>query len=570
MNTEEIKARQREERERCTRAIVESTAKKKLIVAGAGTGKTFTFGRVIDHRKGGKHLAVTFIRKLVADMDVALKGNAEVKTFHAFCKKVLHQKHGALELVHFLPEIVQNDALLLGMGEIDFATKFRILEDDSLIKFYLERADYYGAVGFDDSVYRLLKEIQKAPEILPNFDQIVVDEFQDFNPLEVAFINELSKKGDILIVGDDDQAVYDDRSASPAHLRKLYSSPEFKRFELPFCGRCPQAVVDATNSLIDTAMREGHLRGRIAKRYECFLDDKEIDNGKYPKIVTANCTTAKNIPKYIHREIEGIDKDDIRESHLEGSEYPTVLIVGKGHYLREIEKQLRPLHKQITYTPSSSIACGICDAYSHVIPNDKSNVGWRILMELCLDESMRQSIIKASVGGKMLVDLLPRDFIERHLRLIELARAVSSKEVAFAEIEGEMSRSLGKEFTQQLSTFLEKGDVVVPGIDEKLPTISLTTFKGCKGLSAGHVFIVGVHNECMPKDNGHIDDVEISQFIVALTRTRKRCHILSNDWWAGPRKKKGWIPPFERSELINWIPKRLIEDRGKLRAADLK
>ena len=89
-------------------------------------------------------------------------------------------------------------------------------------------------------------------------------------------------------------------------------------------------------------------------------------------------------------------------------------------------------------------------------------------------------------------------------------------------------------------------------------------------MSAGHVFIVGVHNECKPKDNGDINDVEISQFIVALTRTRKRCHILSNDWWAGPRNKKGWIPAFERSQLINWIPKRLIEDRGKLRAADLK
>ena len=570
MNPEEIKARQREERERCIRAIVESTAKKKLIVAGAGTGKTFTFGRVIDHRKGGKHLAVTFIRKLVADMDVALKGNAEVKTFHAFCKKVLHQKHGALELVHFLPEIVQKDAVLLGLGEIDFPTKFRMLEDDSLIKFYLERADYYGAVGFDDSVYRLLKEIQKAPEILPNFDQIVVDEFQDFNPLEVAFINELSKKGDILIVGDDDQAVYDDRSASPAHLRKLYVSSEFKRFDLPFCGRCPEVVVDATNSLIQAAIHEGHLRGRIAKRYECFLDDKEVDSRKYPKIVTANCTTGKNIAKYIHREIGCIDKDDLRESHSEGSEYPTVLIVGKGHYLREIEKHLRPLHKQIAYTPSSSIACGICDAYSNLIPNDKSNLGWRILMELFLDEGVRQRMIKASLDGKMLIDLLPEGFIERHLRLIELARAVRSKEVPFADVTDEMNQSIGEEFTQQVSSFLEKSDVVVSEIDKELPTICLTTFKGCKGLSAGHVFIVGVHNECMPKDNGHINDVEISQFIVTLTRTRKRCHILSNDWWAGPRNKKGWIPAFERSELINWIPKALIEDRGKLRAADLK
>jgi len=570
MNREDIKARQREERERCTRAIVESKARKKLIVAGAGTGKTFTFGLVIDHRKGGRHLAVTFIRKLVADMDIALKGNAEVKTFHAFCKKVLHQEHGSLELVHFLPEIVQKDALLLGMGEIDFATKFRMLKDDSLLGFYLQRAEYYGAGGFDDSVYRLLREIQKAPEILSNFDQIVVDEFQDFNPLEVAFINELAKKGDILIVGDDDQAVYDDRSASPTHLRKLYASSEFKRFELPFCGRCPQVVVDATNGLIEAAIRQGHLQGRIPKRYECFLDDKEPDSKKYPKIVTANCTTGKNIAKYIHREIEGIDEDDIRESHLEESEYPTVLIVGKGHYLREIEKQLRSLHKQIAYTPTSSVACGICDAYSSLIPNETSNLGWRILIELFLDQEMRQRIIKASVDGKRLMDLVPEDFIERHLRLVNLARAVRSKDAPFADVADEMSCSLGKELTEQVSTFLEKSDAVAPLINKKLPTICLTTFKGCKGLSAGHVFIVGVHNECMPKDNGHVNDVEISQFIVALTRTRKRCHILSNDWWAAPRNKKGWIPRFERSELINWIPMRLIEDRGELRAADLK
>jgi ATP-dependent DNA helicase UvrD/PcrA len=114
MNREEDKMRQREEREKCVQAIVESSAKKKLIVAGAGTGKTFTFGRLIERRKGGNNLAVTFIRKLVIDMDAALKGNAEVKTFHAYCKKLLHQKHGGLELVHFLPEIVKEDAALLG------------------------------------------------------------------------------------------------------------------------------------------------------------------------------------------------------------------------------------------------------------------------------------------------------------------------------------------------------------------------------------------------------------------------------------------------------------------------
>ena len=110
----------------------------------------------------------------------------------------------------------------------------------------------------------------------------------------------------------------------------------------------------------------------------------------------------------------------------------------------------------------------------------------------------------------------------------------------------------------------------VPAIDKKLPTVLLTSFKGCKGLSAGHVFIVGVHDGCMPKDNRHVEDVEISQFIVALARTRKQCHVLSNDWLVAPRDKKGWIPAFEASLFVNWIPRELVEDRGKLRAKDFK
>jgi ATP-dependent DNA helicase UvrD/PcrA len=205
-----------------------------------------------------------------------------------------------------------------------------------------------------------------------------------------------------------------------------------------------------------------------------------------------------------------------------------------------------------------------------LIPNDKSNLGWRILIELFLDEQTQRQIINASLSGKPLLDLVPTDFIKRQMRAIELARSVRSKESTFEDIGKEMKKVMGNEFASEISNFLQKADAPVPEIDRKLPTISLTSFKGCKGLSAGHVLIVGVHNGCMPKDNNHISDVEISQFVVALTRTRKQCHILSNDWWAGPRNSKGWIARFETSLFLSWIPNELKEDRGNLRAKDLK
>jgi ATP-dependent DNA helicase UvrD/PcrA len=197
---EQIKKHQREQRAKCLRDIVDSAEKKKLIVAGAGTGKTYTFSKVIETRQGGNNLAMTFIRKLVADMDAALQGNAEVRTFHAFCKKTLHGKHGSFDLVSFLPDVVLKDAQLLNENLSGFTAKFQTLDEKSReIEFYLQRSDYYSAIGFDDAVYRLLKEIQNSPDILPEFDQIVIDEFQDFNPLEVALIEQLAKKGDILI-----------------------------------------------------------------------------------------------------------------------------------------------------------------------------------------------------------------------------------------------------------------------------------------------------------------------------------------------------------------------------------
>ena len=55
----------------------------------------------------------------------------------------------------------------------------------------------------------------------------------------------------------------------------------------------------------------------------------------------------------------------------------------------------------------------------------------------------------------------------------------------------------------------------------------------------------GMENSQIKKAEGrqYVDDVEISKFIVALTRTRKECHLIYNKWMIQPKATGGkYIP----------------------------
>src|ERR1017187_1158975 len=71
-------------------AIVDSRSPKRLIVAGPGTGKSFTFRKALE-AVGAEGLALTFIRNLVEDLTNDLGDTAKVFTFHAYCKHLMHQ-----------------------------------------------------------------------------------------------------------------------------------------------------------------------------------------------------------------------------------------------------------------------------------------------------------------------------------------------------------------------------------------------------------------------------------------------------------------------------------------------
>jgi len=343
------------ERDNCTNLIVQSTAKNKIIVAGPGTGKTTTFRKLLETKNGDK-LALTFINSLAFDLQKGLGDLAESYTFHGYCKKLLHKisVDGIDTNFHYypkLPILIKTDADLIGIDLDKFDEAFQTLTEDDRIGFYLERGDYYNAVSHNDAVYRVLKHFQSGSASLPSFSQVVVDEYQDFNSLEIAFIDELVKTSPVLIAGDDDQAIYNFKNASPYHIRAKSSHPDFEKFELPYCSRCPQVIVDAVHDITNKAKTISKLQERIEKRYLCFLPDKEVDSLAHPKIIHASCSThtksAPYISKFIEREIAKIpqaETDLAREK-----DYPCVLIAGPSHYTKQVYEYLKTRFTNIDY-----------------------------------------------------------------------------------------------------------------------------------------------------------------------------------------------------------------------------
>lgn len=103
------------------------------------------------------------------------------------------------------------------------------------------------------------------------------------------------------------------------------------------------------------------------------------------------------------------------------------------------------------------------------------------------------------------------------------------------------------------------------------PTIVLTSRKGCKGISAGFVFILGMNDKEFPRKSQDPSDVEIAELIVGLARTRKCFYLISNKWLVSPIDKRGnWRDKRKPSIFLSWIPKNLIQNKGYLKAKDIK
>jgi superfamily I DNA/RNA helicase len=84
-----------------------------------------------------------------------------------------------------------------------------------------------------------------------NMTHLIVDEFQDFNPIDLMFVGALMGAGvTTFVAGDDDQSVYSFRYASPTGIQTFATTPPGTNHVLADCFRCTPAVVTAATAVV--------------------------------------------------------------------------------------------------------------------------------------------------------------------------------------------------------------------------------------------------------------------------------------------------------------------------------
>ncbi|WP_163577999.1 DNA helicase II [Halomonas faecis] len=272
-----------------------------LVLAGAGSGKT----RVLVHRIAWLMqaeglspyavLAVTFTNKAAREMRTRLEAllglslrNVWVGTFHAIAHRLLRThwqdarlpqhfqiidtddqlrlikrllKEHRIDDERFPPRQVQS--FISGCKEEGLRPHQVDAHGDAYLGQMVELYERYqltcergGLVDFGELLLRSLELLRDNPALLAHyrerFAHVLVDEFQDTNTLQYAWLKLLTgMTTPMTVVGDDDQSIYGWRGARVENLRRFEQEfPQTHTVRLEQNYRSTSVILDAANALI--------------------------------------------------------------------------------------------------------------------------------------------------------------------------------------------------------------------------------------------------------------------------------------------------------------------------------
>lgn len=288
-----------------------------LVLAGAGSGKT----RVLTHRIAWLNevhgvpphgiLAVTFTNKAAGEMRSRVDGQLRhgargmwIGTFHGLAHRLLRLHWQEAKLPEGFQVLDSDDQLrlvkrvvqALELDEARFPPRqiawwINAQKDEGrrpqhiqpssgdqwsevmhkAYEAYQERCERAGLVDFAELLLRAHELLRDNPALLAHyrhrFREILVDEFQDTNAIQYAFVRVLAgDSGRVFVVGDDDQSIYGWRGAKVENMQRFLrdfahaGSGGASTIRLEQNYRSSANILDAANAVI------AHNPDRLGKK----------------------------------------------------------------------------------------------------------------------------------------------------------------------------------------------------------------------------------------------------------------------------------------------------------------
>lgn len=656
------------------RQAVTSDPGNLLVLAGAGSGKT----RVLVHRIAwliqmegvSPHgiLAVTFTNKAANEMRLRIEellerpaGGMWVGTFHGLAHRLLrahYQEAGLPEKFQILDSddqlrLVKRICKNLELDESKWPAKqcqwfinkqkdegirAANLEDfgEEFIQImirvysaYEEACERGGMVDFGELLLRSHELWLKNPALLEHyqnrFRHILVDEFQDTNAIQYAWLRMLvGREGFITVVGDDDQSIYGWRGARIENIQnfdKDFSDADMVRLEQNY--RSTANILSAANNLI--AKNTGRLGkqlwtedkdGESISAYSAFneQDEARFIIGQIEKWV--NSGNRHTEAAILYR--SNAQSRELEEALLRVS-MPYRIYGGFRFYERlEIRNALAYMRlvasrdddaafERVINTPVRGLGAKTLDSIRQIARAEGCSM-WQAAVKV-VEESLLPARAVLNVSGFMaLINAMEDQVYGRELyefteyvvkqsgliqhhekeggekartrieNLEELINAAKAFEVEDIHTEEDMLQEGGaapeedKELTETdiLTAFLDKAalDAGDSQADEFEDAVQLMTLHSAKGLEFPLVFIAGMEEGLFPHKMS-MDDLagleeERRLCYVGITRARQKLYLTH----AESRRMHGEENLTRPSRFLKEIPEELVEEirmKGEVR-----
>lgn len=302
------------------------------VLAGPGSGKTFVITRRIRyliekaHVEPSEILVITFTKAAAGEMQQRFEKLVENQkypvyfgTFHALFYHILKQtvQYQKFTLIsetekrRLLLNILKmpSSSLFWGNEKIEYLIRmisriknngenfegcsYELFTKEEVQNIYRQYNEYlfeFGRMDFDDMGLLCLKLLKENPEILSGWQQkfryILIDEFQDINPMQYQIIRYLAAANqNLFVVGDDDQSIYGFRGARADIMQDFMRDyPQAKQLLLDVNYRCHEQIVEkslqviaANKNRFTKAIRAVHNDGAGVCFHACLNQEKEYE-----------------------------------------------------------------------------------------------------------------------------------------------------------------------------------------------------------------------------------------------------------------------------------------------------